>query len=62
MSQCGMFIFIEHDEKMNYAKRMANSYLKSVGIGEYTPPNPGASRQPSDSQKYSSLKWKDSDF
>lgn len=63
----------EPDDKVSYAKRMANGYLKSVGIGEYTPKmNKYGTNGPThseDSQKLSTsaatARWKkpnDDDF
>ena len=33
------------EEKVSYAKRMAQAHMKSVGIGNYTPQQDGYSQQ-----------------
>ena len=37
LPMCVTCLISDPNDKVSYAKRMANGYLKSVGIGEYTP-------------------------
>ena len=62
-----LFVFIgTTNEKVNYARRMAQGYLKSVGMGDYTPKASNFSKvklseQSSNSLKSSPNKWKKRD-
>jgi len=44
------------NEKVNYAKRMAQGYLKSVGMGDYTPQTSGYSKVKISEQSLNSVK------
>ena len=49
-------------EKVNYAKRMAKGYLRSVGIGEYTPKRDSYLRDPDSPKEEGKVtKWKRTD-
>ena len=52
----------ESGDKINYAKTMAKGYLRSVGIGEYTPQRDSYCRDPeSPTETGRVAKWKRTD-
>ena len=60
-------LYTEHhppDEKVSYAKRMAQGYLRSVGMAEYTPKTSGYTKQSQADESHAKQTWKkvDDDF
>jgi hypothetical protein len=51
----------ESSDKVNYAKTMAKGYLRSVGIGEYTPQGDSYCRDPESPAEEGKTKWKRTD-
>ena len=48
----------ESNDKVQYAKKMAQGYLQSVGIGQYTPQQSGYVRDNTGVEKGKPRRWK----